>query len=213
MRSPRPKSAPHYTPYSLCAFILCSILAAFPACARAGGKDYFPLADGAKWEYEGRFSSADGKEFSVRATARVDGETLINGKKYFKFITSSDFSAVPGLGGHLEDVRYYRFDEDGIYFRLGSDPDKPDLLELPLPIPVGVRWLSGTNEAQAERAGTIKVGGREYRDCLKITFRLGDGARRTENYYAPGVGVVKTVYVNTTEPKSVIELTLEKYEP
>jgi hypothetical protein len=200
----------------LTALALCLLLTVSPACAYAAGNNYFPLADGAKWEYTGRFSSADGKEFGLRATIRVDGETLIGGRRYFRLVTSSDpnIPGPPEANKHLEGVRYYRIAADGIYFRPGdNDPNKPDVLELPLPIPVGVRWLSGVNEAQAERAGTIRVGGREYRDCLKVTFRLGDGARSTENYYAPGVGVVKTVYVNTTEPKSVVELTLEKYEP
>jgi hypothetical protein len=203
----------HYRANLLIALSVFLLLPITPACARSGDKVYFPLAAGAKWEYTGHFSCAGSREFSIRATARVDGETLINGKRYFKFVTSSDFTAVPGYSRQIEDVRYYRIAEDGIYFRPGNDSDKPDLLEMPLPIPIGVRWLSGTNEAQAERAGTITIGGRDYRDCLKVTFRLGDGARSTENYYAPGVGVVKTVYVNTTEPKSVIELTLEKYEP
>lgn len=189
------------------------MLAAAPACARSGGKDYFPLADGSKWEYAGRFSSAEGREFSIRATARVDGETLIEGRKYFKFVVTSDFSGVPHIGLRLEEVRYYRYGEDGLYFRRADEPDKADRLDLPLPVSAGMKWLSGTTEVRAERAGTIRAAAREYRDCLKIIYKAADGARSTENYYAPGVGVVKTVYVNTTEPKSVIELTLEKYEP
>jgi hypothetical protein len=69
----------------------------------------------------------------------VDGETIISGKRYFKFITTADFSSVPTIGRQVEDVRYYRIAEDGIYFRPGNDPkpDKPDLLEIPLPVPMG----------------------------------------------------------------------------
>lgn len=180
-------------------------------CAQTDGRKYFPLTDGARWEYAGRYSSADGKEFAARAAARVDGQTLIGGKRYFKFVLTSDFSGMPG-GRRIEDVRYYRYGDDGLYFRLGNDSEKPDLLEMPSPVPFGAKWLSGTTEAQAERAGTVKVRGGEYKDCLKVTFRV-DAARRTENYYAPGVGIVKVVYVNATEPKSVIELMLERYEP
>src|SRR5215208_1488375 len=190
---PHPRLTPklHYTSEWLFAFGLSVVLVATAACAQTHGKNYFPLKDGAKWQYGGRFSSTSGTGFSVRATTRVDGETLINGKRYFKFVTVSDFSSVPGIGRRVEDVRYYHLAEDGIYFRPGNDADKPDLLEMPLPIPVGVKWLSGTTEVQAEHAGTLQVGGRDYRDCLKITFRLKDGSRRTENYYVPGVGIVK----------------------
>lgn len=202
----------HYMSKQLIALGLSFVLTATAACAQARGRNYFPLTNGAKWEYTGRFSSASGTEFSVSMTARVDGKTLINGSSYFKFITASDFSSVPGIARRMEDVRYYRFAENGIYFRAGDAPDKPDLLELPLPIPVGVKWLSGTTEVQAERAGTIRVGRHDYTDCLKVTFKVSDGVRSTESYYAPDVGIIKIVYVNAAEPKSVIELTLEKYE-
>jgi hypothetical protein len=183
------------------------------ACARSNEKNYFPLANGAKWEYIGHSSSDNDKQLSFHLTARVDGETLINGKRYFKHITSSGFSGASETGKGLESVRYYRIADDGIYFRLGSDPDRPELLEMPLPIPIGTKWLSGITEVQAEHVGTMKVGDREYRDCLKLTFRQPDGLRVTENYLAPGVGTIKSVYVNNTEPKSTVEITLEKYEP
>jgi hypothetical protein len=174
--------------------------------------NYFPLSEDAKWEYAGHFSSAGGKEFGVRATARVDGQTLIEGKKYFKLVVTTDLSGVPDIGRRMEEVRYYRYAEDGLYFRPGGDPNSKDRLELPTPVSAGVKWLNGTTEVKAENAGTVQAGGRQYKDCLKVIIKGADGTRSVENYYAPGVGVVKTVYVNTTEPKSVVELTLEKYE-
>lgn len=177
----------------------------------AQGRDYFPLADGSRWEYAARVSLADGKEFSARATALVDGQTLIGGKRYFKFVLASDFSGMPG-GRRIEEVRYYRYGDDGLYVRRGDNPDEAERLELPQPVSAGVKWLSGTVEAIAEPAGTISAGGREYRDCLKVTYRETGGRRSTEYYYARGVGIVKVVYVNTTEPRSVVELTLDRYE-
>ncbi len=205
--------APHYTPQRFRALTLCLLLTTSSACAQSSGKNYYPLSDGARWEYLGRFSSSHGGEYTVRLISKVDGETIINGKRYFKLITTADFSSVPTIGRQIEDVRYYRFSDDGVYVRPGNDPDKPDLLEMPLPVPLGVKWLSGTTEVQAERASMMQIGGRHYSDCLKITFRQADGFHTTTNYYAPGVGIVKTVYVNTTEPKSEMELTLEKYVP
>jgi hypothetical protein len=214
MLSPRLKSAPHYTPQRIFTLILCFLLITSSACAEVGGKSYFPLSDAARWEYSGRFSSGNGGQYNVRVTSRVDGEMLISGKRYFKLVTTADFSSVPTIGRQVEDVRYYRVAEDGIYFRQGSDPklDKPDLMEIPLPVAIGIKWLSGATEVQAERAGTLQINGREYRDCLKVTFKLADGFHTKTNYYAPGVGIVKIVYVNTSEPKSTAELTLEKYE-
>ena len=197
-----------------CALILCFVLTATSACSRVSGdKNYLPLADGAKWEYVGRSSSATGKQLSVRATARVEGETIINGKRYFKYVLVSDFSSIPEIGKAVESVRYYRVAGDGVYVRPGVDPDRPDLLEFPLPIPIGTSWLSGATEVKAERVGTVSIEGREYKDCLKLTYKLANGLRSTESYHAPGVGVIKTVYVNNTAPKTVVELSLAKYEP
>jgi hypothetical protein len=203
----------HYTPQMLCAFTLCSVLITTSACSQSSGKNYFPLADGVKWEYVGRSTTTTGKQLSVHATARVDGETIINGKQYFKYVLVSDFSNIPEIGKAVESVRYYRVAGDGTYVRPGTDPDRPDLLEMPLPIPIGTKWVTGSTEVQAERVGTVKVGDREYRDCLKLTLKNSDGLRITENYLAPDVGIIKSVYVNNTEPKSTLEITLKKYEP
>jgi hypothetical protein len=193
--------------------LACSALALTIACTHANGKNYFPLSDKAKWEYTGHASSANSNQINFHATVRVDGETLINNKRYFKCVITSDLSNSPEMSKGLEAVRYYRVADDGIYVRLGNDPERPELLEIPLPIPIGTRWLSGATEVQAERASTINIGGREYKDCLKLTFRQSDGVHITEYYLAPDVGAVKVVYVNHTDPQSTIELTLDNYQP
>jgi hypothetical protein len=200
-------------PNKICILVLCGILTFIAACDNIGRKNYFPLADGAKWEYIGLSSLGNGKQIRFLATIRVEGETLINGKRYFKYIISSDFSRVTEDSKERESVRYYRVTDDGIYFRLGSDIDKPELLEMPLPILIDTKWLSGSTEAQAKSVGTITIGGREYRDCLKITYKQQGIARSLENYLAPDVGIIKVIDVNTTDPKTSMELTLEKYEP
>ncbi len=211
MPSPRLTSAPHYTLQMFRAFALCLLLAAAPSCSRPGVKDYFPLAASARWEYTGRLSSLNG-QFDVPATIHVDGETIIRGKRYFKYVIASDFSAVTKSPRHSEEVRYYRATQDGVYFLRGKDTSGDELLEMPLPIPVGVSWLSGASEVRAERAGTVKAGGREYPDCLKVTYKSADGVKRVENYLAPGVGLVRAVFANAVGPGSSLEMTLEKYE-
>lgn len=201
----------HYTIHKLCALVLCFTLTLLSSCAQVYGKNYFPLADGAKWEYTGRLTSAAGRQSNISGLIHIDGVTLIHGQHYFKYVVTADFSGIPGGPKSHEEVRYYRVAPDGIYVLSGKDIDQPELLEMPLPIPIGVKWLSGTTEVQAEHAGTIKLGDHEYRDCLKVIFRLADGVRSTVNYLAPDVGIVKVVYENTTEPKSTIELMLEKF--
>lgn len=197
--------------YKTLVLVLCGALPML-ACTRSNGNNYFPLADGSKWKYAGRATSDNNTHLTFHATAKVDGQTLINGHRYFKHVTTSDLSGAPA-NNRPESVRYYRVADDGIYFRLGSDPNRPELLEMPLPISVGTKWLSGPTEVQAEHAGIVTIAGREYRDCLKITYRQQGVARRLENYLAPNIGVIKAVDVSEAEPGSTTELTLEKYEP
>ncbi len=149
----------------------------------------------------------------VQAKARVEGQTLIHGKEYFKYVITAEFSGLTKTPKLSEDVRYYRVEPDGIHFLSGKNPDGPERLEIAMPIRIGVRWLSGTNEAWAEHAGTIKAGSREYADCLKITYQTTDGVRRLEYYLAPGVGMIRAVDVNATDPGVVIDMTLKAYEP
>ena len=203
---------PNHKTYRVCALIVCIVVSA--GCSQSGGENYFPLADGSRWEYVGTVSSAaGGRQVSIRAIGRVDGETLIQGKKYLKHVLTSEFSGAPGGDKEREQVRYYRVADDGIYFRTGNNPEGPELLEMPLPIPVGTKWLSGPVEVRAERAGTITVEGREYRDCLKLTYKQQGLSSSLENYLAPGVGLVKARDVDETEPKMTVELTLKKYQP
>ena len=206
-------TSPYYMPQRLLVYALYLGLVTIPACAQSYGKNYFPLADNATWTYSGSFSSADGKPvLAVQAKARVEGRTLINGKAYFKYVIAAEFSGPIKTTKLSEDVRYYRLTQDGIHFLSGKNPDGPERLEIPIPIRIGIKWLSGTNEAWAERAGTIRAGTREYANCVKITYKMASGTRRTEYYLAPGVGVIRAVDVDTTEPKTVMELTLENYQ-
>jgi hypothetical protein len=211
MLNPRLASILHYTSYQLYALIFCCVLVTLSACAQAGGRNYFPLSNNARWEYTVHFSTSSGKQYSAKATIRVDGETLIRGNRYFKLVTSSDFSGFPGAPKSLEDVRYYRVAADGIYFIRGQDTSAPETLEFPLPIPIGTKWLSGPVEAQAERVGTMEVGGRSYQECLKIIYSKGDDPHRIEYYLAPDVGIIKVLYMNATPPPSSMELTLDRY--
>jgi hypothetical protein len=197
--------------HTLCLLILCCALALPCACTQFTGNNYFPLTDNARWDYTGLLSSADGHQRNFRGSFRVDGQTLIHGQRYYKLAVTADMSALPGAPKLPENIRYYRVASNGIYVLPGANINQPELLEMPLPIQTGVKWLSGTTEVQAERVGTIKAGGHTYSDCLKVTYRPTGGAPITENYLAPDVGLIKSVYVNNTAPKSVIEMTLETY--
>lgn len=207
----RMKSVAYYTLQRFRIIALCLLIAAAPACAKAGGKDYFPLTAGARWEYAGRIFSPNG-QFDVPALARIEGETIIRGRRYFKYVITSDLSAVTKSLWRSEEVRYYRTDRDGIYFLPGKDTSSEEMLEMPLPVGTGTSWLSGTSEVKAETAGTVNVDGREYIDCLKITYIGLGGVKRTEYYLAPNVGVVRAKYADVVGPGSSLELMLVNHK-
>lgn len=201
----------HYTLQRFSAFVLCLQLAITFACAHPGEKDYFPLSVGSRWEYNGRLSSPKGR-FDVLATIRVEGETIIRGRRYFKYVITSDMSALPKSPSHTEEIRYYRMAHDGIYFLRSKDIEGDEMLEMPLPIPLGVGWLSGTSEVRAESVGTVRTNNREYTNCLKVTYKGANNGQRVENYLAPSVGLVRAVFADVVGPGSSLELTLVKYE-
>ncbi len=211
MPLPRIVSAPHYRAKLLCALSLFLLLPTTPACARSVGKDYFPLSDGARWEYAGTFFASNGTQYPGHATITIQGTILIRGRRYFKYVTSGSFTGVPGGPLNQESVRYYRVESGGLYYLPGDETEGEERLGMPLPLRAGDRWLSGQVEVTAESAGTVEAGWRKYEDCLKLTYRHEGDPRTNEDYYAPGVGLVKTVFTNKTPPESRSELTLESY--
>lgn len=206
------KSAAHYKPQKLPALALCLLLVTCPACARAPGKDYFPLSEGSRWAYTGTFRYGDNRAVAVRAIARVEGKIVIRGKSYFKYIMTPEWVGAPNLPKLSERVRYYRVTKEGVFLLPASNVEGQELLELALPVRPGLRWLDGDVDVRAESAGIISVGGHEYADCLKVSYGGDGGPMVTQYYLAPGVGIVRGVFADSGEPKSVMELSLVSYQ-
>ncbi len=195
------------------ALVLCCFVTATLGCSQSYRKNYFPLADGARWQYSGSITSPDGSQLPLQVVIRVDGLTLINNQRYFKFVISPAFQNTPNAPKINDEVRYYRVAPDGIYFLSSRDTSKPERIEIPLPIPLGLKWLTGTGEMQAESAGTMKAAGREFRDCLKLSYRQADGAHSIDYYLAPDVGMIKFIDITGIGPQSTtMEWLLDYYK-
>lgn len=208
------RPASHYTPRRLLALALSLLLLCPPvACARASGdEDYFPLIEGSRWEYAGTFRSG-GRSMPLRAVARVEGSILIRGREYVKYVITPEWVGAPNLPKLTERVRYYRVAKEGVYLLSRLDLQGPELLELSLPIRPGVKWLDGPVEAEAQRVGAVRAGGKEYGDCIGVTYREPGGRPVVTEYkLAPGVGIVWGVFAVSEEPRSVMELTLQSYK-
>ena len=101
----------------------------------------------------------------------------------------------------------------GVYYLPGDETEAEERLGMPLPLRAGDRWLSGQVEVTAESAGAVEAGGKKYDGCLKLTYRREGDPHENEDYYAPGVGLVRSVFTNKTPPESRSELTLVGYHP
>ncbi len=85
-------------------------------------------------------------------------------------------------------------------------------LDLPLPPDVGRRWSRGAASyaVEADDAVTTVPAG-TYRGCLRVAYRLAGGdAGGGERFYAPGVGLVRELCTDETDP---FELALERVVP
>lgn len=181
-------------------------------CMAQSENSYFPVKANAKWEYNGRISSPNKSDVKISATLRFEEETLINGKRYLK----NNWTLSSPSGEFAPEGSYYRADKNGIYKLSNHDIEKGEYLEIPLPIPIGISWLVLEPErkpttVRSERAGTLEVNGRKYKNCIKLTYILPDKIRVIETYLASGVGVVKVVYKNSST-LATTELLLKRYE-
>lgn len=182
--------------FSLCFFTQCAADA-----GQSKDLEYFPMPQGARWEYIAK--SRSDPAITGKVVETIGGETVINGKTYREKITStSDNSA-----SYPDTSNFYRIGADGIYFVSGvlRDKFKDETEQLLVPIPITEKtWTFNKDkisvESKAEKIGNLKVGDTDYKDCLKITnVTIGRDYENTImdkitkiNYYSRGVGLIKS---------------------
>ena len=93
-------------------FVLLVIFSLTSAGAKQEGEDYFPMSDGSRWEYSTKYCVA-GKCNEGKLTSLIDGEETINGKKYYKAVTS-------GYGASEQKISYNRTAKDGVLVYQGN---------------------------------------------------------------------------------------------
>jgi hypothetical protein len=176
--------------------------------------DYNPMSVGSKWEYVGKMKTGAGKTISVKSRGFIEGTETINGKEYYKLVTTYEGS--PGFPP--KTVSYLRKGDDGIYLVAGEQKDKPELLSTPVPLKKGTRWSLASHspslkgEYHVEGIETVVLNNVTYEDCLKIYLQQENNGVKGEriDYVAPNVGVIKQL---VTFGDILIEVYLEKYTP
>jgi hypothetical protein len=158
--------------------------------------------------------TGSGKTISVKSRGFIEGTETINGKEYYKLVTTYEGS--PGFPP--KTVSYLRKGDDGIYLVAGEQKDKPELLSTPLPLKKGTRWRLASHapslkgEYQVEGIETVVLNNVTYEDCLKIYLQQENNGVKGEriDYVAPNVGVIKQL---VTFGDILIEVYLEHYTP
>lgn len=184
-----------------CLFALVFLLFAAGCSQNSAGKhpsqgDYFPLALGDTWTYR---MSPGTKVYEAQVTA----QKVIGGINTYALAVEDTYS-------------YLAVRPDGVYQYGQGDPDDPKSAVLfsppqllyQLPFDVGDEWNTPVlAEPTGKDSETVYVGGQvdsvetvtvpagTFRDCYKLTVDdpRDSPANRTDLWFAPNVGIVKTV--------------------
>ena len=171
--------------------IFFALILLLTSCLGQEKKDYFPLLDSSRWEYEGEMLNY-GKLSKVKISSFIDGLEIIHGEKYYKIVSVFDFTSEP-------QINYVRKTQDGIYLVAEEYKTKKEVLSVPLPLELGNTWTVNSPEEKGEYSilsrETVYLFDKQYAHCFKIIFKgtiRGFDTERTQ-YFAPNVGLVKQI--------------------
>lgn len=193
-----------------------------PRAAGAAGESYFPMLAGTRWVYAvSGLLERGGLEVVARGVRPVRGAPaplfLVD-----EAASGGPFGGDRGLAGYLVVEGYVgRFsflseDADGSVRLVGSEPT----WVLPVDPRAGQRWRQRTHvfttpesaggaqswEGEVERAAAVSVPAGRFEDVLVVRSRTRDPTVSDEplvsyeDYYARGVGLVRSVTRNHQEP-------------
>jgi hypothetical protein len=171
------------------------------ACSKKGD-EYLPLSKvGQSTEGALKLITVNGVEYEGKQISRVENEETLNGKKYFKTVTTvtGDLQKILSrLGGRTEFTSYERRTDEALYL---VDDDKhkdiPEYIYFPIPLEIGKKWTAqtpyGIESSEVETIETVELSSGKYENCLKVHRIRGIGNERVESfdYLAPNIGLIK----------------------
>lgn len=183
------------------AAVLAALLVAAPGAAEPSSDgDYYPLGEGARWEYESIYEMRglpDVPAMTGRRVERIEGSEEHAGQTYLRFVSTLEgLSDQPVSGRSL-----LRVGDEGILVR--ADPNAPEALVLPLPATIGRTWswkdAWGTWQGKIERALEVETPAGHFDDCIEVTVSLEVASAQARGRvhrlwnYCRGVGPVRQV--------------------
>jgi len=178
------------------------------------GRDpmYFPLTEGARWEYDVEVVRSGGAPRTLKATRIVRGEKEVDGKRYVKFVTETS-----GAGMRVPD-QFYRASEQGIYAAVQGAEGK-ELLLLPRHPEDGHTWHGEAQPAITKLSGEVALGetfayeALRFSDCVRVSLSMTIMERsffggekevpvRFVRWFAPGTGMVRELRIVAEEGDS-----------
>lgn len=171
-------------------------------------EDFFPNTDNQFYEYTG-----DGNEYAGFSEHTVySGD---NRKQYLRNNTGTQVVEVAALQDNQIVILYH---EGETYHRENvlDKSDEPIEVLLQGPFEVGTSWEAPDNRTKTitglEVPVTTELG--EY-EALEVTTEWEDSETTNVDYYAPGIGLVKSIYTDQgmevlTEISSITETPLEQ---
>ncbi|MDR3240508.1 MAG: GerMN domain-containing protein [Clostridiales bacterium] len=162
-------------------------------------QEYFPVKADTYYEYESSIADLNQQVFV----------TCTDGAQIQRRVSTAKVSATEVLEYVYGELRFI-FGEPGFYYYEKLLPVEPAFYSVLLrePLHVGQTWrMDETRNAEitAMDADVSTLSG-DYK-AMEITTSAADGKEQKE-YYAPGVGLVKTVY--TTEEYGTLEIELAR---
>jgi len=191
-------------PFIFAAVILSFLLSGSSWAVEPAAK-YYPLKEGMTWVY----NIVSGKPGTQKITITNLAPTEIKGQK----VTPRKWELAGGVKYHLiaiDDSGVYRYAEQTA---ASAEPKilTPRLYYLKNPVEIGTTWDMEIKTAEEElkinvtidsTSETVQVPGGTYKDCVKVKHE-GGGLLKKDNthlsvtsfeWYAPGVGPVKTIF-------------------
>lgn len=178
--------------------IAVSLIAGIAGCAKEESTDYFPLTEGAKWNYKAEYQGFDGF-ISVKAASKIkldQGEGTV--LEYQK--DSSTDEPYNELYEKREWGIYAYKRVHPIINNIETTMDPPEPF-LKLPLKVGETWkwegrifgLKSSSEFKVESEEVINVGNKRYNAFKVLEKGSSEDGRALVSYrwYAAGFGLVK----------------------
>lgn len=176
-----------------------------------GSEDYYPMATGSTWDYEGSITqtttaaAVDTIHTSTGRNEIAGKATLTSGEEVARFVNiETTHCRQPETTWVFTDTSYARQEGDYILAYESLDDTEPDTA-LALPLELNKTWqihVAGdtvtTGTVVAQEDVTVPAG--TYKDCWKVevtTVDGSDGIPKMHYWYADGIGRVKWLMEST----------------